>query len=54
MPFIKHGDGKIVSVLKEDALTEDQKQSIKDKSDQTTIKQSETAEQSVEQKKSGN
>lgn len=54
MSFIKHGDGKIVTVLEDTAaLTDEQKKSIKDKNDQT-IKQSETTDTSVEQKKSGN
>lgn len=57
MSFIKHGDGKIVTVLEDTAaLTDEQKKSIKDKNDQNdqTIKQSETTDTSVEQKKSGN
>lgn len=28
--FIKHGDGKIVSVLEEEELTEQQKKAVKD------------------------
>ncbi len=32
--FIKHGDGKIVSVIEEDELTEIQKKSVKDLSEQ--------------------
>jgi len=32
--FIKHGDGKIVSVIEEDDLTEIQKKSVKDLSEQ--------------------
>lgn len=32
--FIKHGDGKIVSVIEEDDLTEMQKKSVKDLSEQ--------------------
>lgn len=32
--FIKHGDGKIVSVLDEEELTEDQKKAVKDVSQQ--------------------
>ncbi len=27
--FIKHGDGKIVNIIKDDQLTEEQKKSIK-------------------------
>lgn len=34
MGFIKHGDGKIVSVLDEEELTEDQKKAVKDLSKQ--------------------
>lgn len=30
MPFIKHGDGKIVSVIEEEELTENQKKAVKD------------------------
>jgi len=49
--FIKHGDGKIVTVLEDTAaLTDEQKKSIKDKNDQT-IKQSDVADTSVIQKK---
>jgi hypothetical protein len=33
--FIKHGDGKIVSVIDEDELTEKQKKSVKDLSNQS-------------------
>lgn len=32
--FIKHGDGKIVSVIDENELTEEQKNSVKDLSKQ--------------------
>lgn len=32
--FIKHGDGKIVSVIEEDDLTEMQKKSVKELSEQ--------------------
>lgn len=28
--FIKHGDGKIVTVLEEDKMTEEQKKAVKD------------------------
>lgn len=50
--FIKHGDGKIVSVFDEDQLTDDQKKNVKDASKQV-VKQSDNAGSSVEQKKSG-
>lgn len=33
--FIKHGDGKIVTVIKEDELTSDQKKSVKDQKEQS-------------------
>jgi hypothetical protein len=49
--FIKHGDGKIVSVFDEEQLTEEQKKAVKDMSKQV-VKQSEKADSS-EQKKSG-
>ena len=49
--FIKHGDGKIVSVFDEEQLTEEQKKAVKDASKQV-VKQSEKADSS-EQKKSG-
>lgn len=32
MAFIKHGDGKILSVVKEEELTEDQKKALKEAS----------------------
>lgn len=51
MAFIKHGDGKIVSVLDEEDLTEDQKKAVKDSSQQFT-KLSED-QSSSELKKSG-
>ena len=53
--FVKHGDGKIMNVLEDVALTEEQKKSIKDKSDQLA-KQAETTiiDTSAEQKKSEN
>jgi hypothetical protein len=41
--FIKHGDGKILSVVETDELTEDQKKSAKSLSEQT-VKQSQEAE----------
>lgn len=30
MPFIKHGDGKIVSVIESDELTDNQKNTVKE------------------------
>lgn len=30
MPFIKHGDGKIVSVIESDELTDNQKNAVKE------------------------
>lgn len=41
--FIKHGDGKILSVVETDELTEEQKKTSKALSDQT-VKQSQEAE----------
>jgi hypothetical protein len=32
MPFIKHGDGKIVAVIEEDELTDQQKKAVKNSS----------------------
>ena len=32
MAFIKHGDGKILSVVEDDSLTEEQKKAIKEAS----------------------
>ena len=49
--FIKHGDGKIVSVLDEEDLTEDQKKAVKDLSKQV-VKVSDD-KSSSELKKSG-
>jgi hypothetical protein len=48
--FIKHGDGKIMTVIDEDELTEQQKKSVEDLSEKV-IKQSDT-DTSLE-KKSG-
>lgn len=50
--FIKHGDGKIVSVFDEEQLTEDQKKAVKNMSKQV-VKQSDKTDSSDEQKKSG-
>lgn len=41
--FIKHGDGKILSVVETDELTEEQKKSAKNLSEQT-VKQSQESE----------
>lgn len=43
--FVKHGDGKIVSVLDEDQLTEEQKKALKDMS-KKQIKTSKSEEKS--------
>ncbi len=51
MSFIKHGDGKIVDVLNEDELTEDQKKAVKRMSKEF-VKQSDESTDSS-QKKSG-
>ncbi|CAB4197100.1 hypothetical protein UFOVP1290_620 [uncultured Caudovirales phage] len=50
MSFIKRGDGKIVTVIDEEELTEEQKKSAKDLSQQ--VKQSDNTEAS-ELKQSG-
>jgi hypothetical protein len=50
MGFIKHGDGKIVSVLDEEELTDEQKKAVKDLSKQN-IKVSD--DRSASEKKSG-
>jgi len=52
MPFIKHGDAKIVGVLDEEELTEEQKKSVKNATTQTQQK-SEKADASVSLKQSG-
>lgn len=52
MSFIKHGDGKIVSVFDEDELTDKQKKAVKDGSNQV-VKQSDKSDSSDQQKKSG-
>ena len=49
--FIKHGDGKIVSVFDEEQLTDEQKKAVKDMSKQV-LKQSDKTDSS-DQKKSG-
>jgi hypothetical protein len=46
--FIKHGDGKIVNVLEEEQLTDDQKKSVK-----TAVKQSDDQTDTSQEKKSG-
>lgn len=51
MAFIKHGDGKIMTVVKEDELTEQQKKLVDDRTD---VKQSESSETDASiEKKSG-
>jgi hypothetical protein len=50
--FIKHGDGKIMTVLEEEELTEDQKKAAKDLSKQR-VKQSDSGTDASEVKKSG-
>jgi len=52
MAFVKHGDGKIVTVLDEEELTADQKKAAKDLSSKTN-KQSDATDPSSEVKKSG-
>lgn len=52
MPFIKHGDGKIVDVMDESALTEEQKKAVKQMSKEL-VKQSDEETDSSKQKKSG-
>lgn len=50
--FIKHGDGKIVTVLDEDELTEEQKKAVHDAS-KKLVKQSDQKSDTSEVKKSG-
>ena len=50
--FIKHGDGKIMTVLEEEELTEDQKKAAQDLSKQR-VKQSDSTSDTSEVKKSG-
>jgi hypothetical protein len=52
MPFIKHGDGKIVDILDESELTDDQKLAV-NKMSQEFVKQSSELTDSSQQKKSG-
>jgi hypothetical protein len=52
MAFIKHGDGKIIDVLDENALTDEQKKSVKKMSGQL-VKQSDESTDSSQTKKSG-
>ncbi len=49
--FIKHGDGKIVSVLDEEELTDEQKKAVK--SSKQVVKQSEDQSDTTEFKNSG-
>ena len=50
--FIKHGDGKIVDILKEDSLTDEQKQAVKKMSKQI-VKESDKSTDTSNMKKSG-
>jgi len=50
--FIKHGDGKIMTVIEEDELTDAQKKSSKDLSKQM-VKQSDQNTDASNEKKSG-
>lgn len=50
--FIKHGDGKIVTVLDEEDLTDEQKKAVKDSS-RKLVKQSDQGTDTSEVKKSG-
>ena len=50
--FVKHGDGKIVDVLDETDLTEEQKQAVKKMSEQL-VKQSDESTDTSTRKKSG-
>jgi hypothetical protein len=51
--FVKHGDGKIVSVLDADELTEEQKKALKDMSNKKIKTSSEDESNPSENKKSG-
>lgn len=51
--FIKHGDGKIVSVLDEEELTDAQKKAAKDLSKETVKQAVDTETDPSEMKKSG-
>jgi hypothetical protein len=50
--FIKHGDGKIMTVIEENELTDDQKKTSKDLSKQM-VKQSDQGTDTSLEKKSG-
>ena len=52
MGFIKHGDGKIVDVLDENSLTDEQKKSVAKKVSKQLVKQTDESTDSS-QKKSG-
>ena len=52
MTFIKHGNGKIIDVLDENTLTDEQKKSVKKMSEQL-VKQSDESTDSSQTKKSG-
>jgi len=51
MSFIKHGDGKIVGVVDPDKLTDDEKQAVKQLTEQI-VKESDQSDSS-KKKKSG-
>ena len=53
MSFIKHGDGKIVDVLDETELTDDQKKAVKQMSKELVKQSDESSTDSSKQKKSG-
>lgn len=51
MPFIKHGDGKILNVVDSEELTEEQKKAVKNVSKEFVKQSDETTDSS--KKKSG-
>lgn len=52
MPFIKHGDGKIVGIVDSDALTDSEKKAVKQVTEQI-IKESDEVTDTSKKKKSG-
>jgi hypothetical protein len=50
--FIKRGDGKIISVVEEEELTDEQKKAVRDLSKQN-VKQSGNTTDASDEKKSG-
>lgn len=52
MSFIKHGDGKIIDIVDEDSLTDEQKQAVKKMSKQI-VKESDESTDASKEKKSG-